>query len=913
MILHSLRAAHWRNILEPIEIGPFAEGLNVIHAPNGTGKSSLFEAMRCALFDAHIVTGKDIEAVRPWGRSLVPQATVEFSQTGVRYRIDKTFLDGASARLLRFEEGRFAPIADGRNADALLREILDATDAPGRGLSKQEHWGLAQVLWAPQGTLRLDSLSSSVSESLRAALGVQLTGEKGTRIEVLLEDEYLSFFTRGGKLRTGKDAAPILALELECAEVNRERQRLLEQKQSFEEAARAVEDARQRRAQARRDADSLAAPLAETRRLAESFQRLQSELQNKRQAEQTAKERCDSIGRTIELIASARREIARIKAQIERDEALLRDVAVELKTTAERADACRRRRDDARAGRDSLKQRTAEIEDAREFLSDTKARQILATRLDKLREIGTALAAVRHSRAQLVAPDDKTIREVRKHLAAREKAETKLQASLIRLTIRPLHDAVVTRKSPKETKTVSAGGDAMFAGSPEVSLDVDGFGRIIAAGPEMDVEALREEVAVAENKVAKLTQPYGTQDADRLQLLRDQAKDLDQKIAALDGQIEELAGDETPEDLQRQLAELDARILERTKRFPAWQTQPPALSGLQSAFDEQCKEIDTAVVQAEDAFEGARAGAQAVEKRHAETEAGLNNARLNFEAANRRLDDLTRDALSDTARQEARKEALMGWEVARTQAGECEAKLAEIGDDPGKSLEKLERQFQTHQVAEAAARDDENKAEGRLQTLAAEGAYSKLAACDERRADLEAGIRREKLRMDALRLLHDTVASCKAAAVAAVAAPVERAASRMLARVAGPRLGTLRLTAQFVPAGVQPESLTEAVGLENLSGGEEEQLFLVTRLALGEVLARDERQLVVLDDVLNATDTGRLARLLVLLEEASSRLQIVILTCHPERYRALEQAAFFDLVRAGKAAGDERSEQKTAK
>ncbi|HOC00539.1 MAG TPA: hypothetical protein PKM43_17545 [Verrucomicrobiota bacterium] len=897
MILHSLRAAHWRSILEPVEIGPFAEGLNVIHAPNGTGKSSLFEAMRCALFDAHIVTGKDIEAVRPWGRSLAPQATVEFSKTGVRYRIEKTFLDGASARLLRLEGGRFVPIADGRNADSMLREILDATDAPGRGLSKQEHWGLAQVLWAPQGTLKLDSLSSSVSESLRAALGVQLTGEKGTRLEVLLEDEYLSFFTKGGKLRTGKDAAPILAVELECAEVNRERQRLLEQKRSFEEAARAVEDARQRRAQARRDAEGLEEPLAQTRRLAESFQRLQSDLQIKRQAEQAAKERCDSIGRTIELIANARQEIARIKAQIERDEAVLRDVAVELKTAVERAEECRWRRDEARAGRDSLKQRTAEIEDAREFLSDTKARQILGTRLDKLRQLESAVATLRQSRARLVAPDDTTIREVRKHLAAREKAETKIEASLIRLTIRPQYDAIVTRKSPKETKTVRAGEDATFAGSPEVSLEVDGFGRIVASGPEMDVEALREEMAGAENKVAKLTQPYGTQDADRLQLLRDQAKDLDQKIATLDGQIEELVGDETPEDLQRQLAELDARILERTGRFPVWKNQPPALSGLQSAFDARSKEIETAAVQAEDAFEGARSGAQAVEKRHAETEVGLNNARLNLEAANRRLDDLTRDALSDTARREVRKEALMAWEVARTQAGECEAKLAEIGDDPGKSLEKLERQFETHQGAEAAARDDENKAEGRLQTLAAEGAYSKLAACDEKRADLEAGIRREKLRMDALRLLHDTVASCKAAAVAAVAAPVERAASRMLARVAGPRLGTLRLTGQFVPAGVQPESLAEAVGLENLSGGEEEQLFLVTRLALGDVLARDERQLVVLDDVLNATDTGRLARMLVLLEEASSRLQIVILTCHPERYRALEQATFFDLVR----------------
>ena len=453
MILHSLRVTHWRNLLNPTEVGPFADGLNVIHAPNGTGKSSLFEAMRRTLFDAHLVTGKEIEAVRPWGRSLAPQVMVDFSQAGVRYQIEKTFLDSANARLLRFEEAQFVPLADGRNADSKLREILSVTDAPGRGLSKQEHWGLAQVLWAPQGSLNLRSLSSSVSENLRTALGVQLTGEGGTGLEELL-------------------------------------------------------------------------------------------------------------------------------------------------------------------------------------------------------------------RSVLVAPDDKEIRDVRKHLAAREKAETTLQASLIRLTVRPLQATTATRKSPAETKAISAGEDARFTGSPEVSVSIEGFGSIHAAGPEMDVDDLRDEVTEANKKLAKLTQPYGTQNPDRLQLLRDQAKYLDQKIETLKGQIEELLGDETMEDLQGQVAELDARILERTGRFPAWKAQPPALSGLQSALEEQRKEIETAVVQAEDAFDQAQAGARAVEKRHTETEAGLKNARLNLEAANGRLIDFTRDGLSDDARQTARQERYRALERA---------------------------------------------------------------------------------------------------------------------------------------------------------------------------------------------------------------------------------------------------------
>jgi hypothetical protein len=91
----------------------------------------------------------------------------------------------------------------------------------------------------------------------------------------------------------------------------------------------------------------------------------------------------------------------------------------------------------------------------------------------------------------LVAPDDKTIRDVRKHLTAREQAEVKLQASLIRLTIRPEKATTVARKSPDETRHIAAGEETTFTGSPEVSIQVEGFGSIHAAGPEMDVDALR--------------------------------------------------------------------------------------------------------------------------------------------------------------------------------------------------------------------------------------------------------------------------------------------------------------------------------------------------------------------------------------------------------------------------------------
>lgn len=895
MILHRLTVANWRSLLTAVEVGPFSDRLNVIHAPNGTGKSSLFEALRRALFDAHHVSGEEIEAVRPWGRPLAPKVQVEFTQSGVRYRVEKTFLDGAAADLFRFEDGKFQPLANSRNADTKLREIIAAADSPGRGLSKHEHWGLSEVLWAPQGSLHLDSLSGNVTQNLRAALGVQLTGEGGSKLEELLEERYQTFFTKGGKPRTGKQAAPILALESELAATVAERQERLGQQQRFEETSRAVEDARQKRTQARREADALRESVGQTRQQAETYLLLQGELNQKQLTEQAARERFEAIGQSLGLIGKARQEIDLLQTAIQGGQTLVTELAAESKLSADAADAARGRRDAIRSQRPALDARAAEVEDARAFVDDRKAHQVLEARVGKLKQFDSDLTQQKAQRAALVAPDDKTIKEVRKCLAAHDVAEAALRASLIHLTVQPKKKTTIQRQSSDESQTVAAGDKATFSGSPEVRIEIEGFGTIHASGPEGDAETHQEALQEAGKKLAKLTQPYGTQDPDRLQLLRGQADAFDRKIEQLQEKITELLDDESADDLNGQLAELEARLQERLCRFPAWQKTPPLVGDLKSALEKELKAFVLAIETAEDDFDKAQAAAQAVEKRHGTAGGELKNARLNLEAAQGRLTDLTRDGQSDDARSQARSEALMAWDAAKAKAKECETRLGEIPGDPQKTLQKLERQLKGLEDAEATARDEEKQAEGRLQTLAAEGAYSKLVACDEQLADLQSRIRREKLRMEATRLLYDTVTTCKAAMVAAVAAPVERTATHMLGRIAGPRLGSVRLTESFVPAGVRPELAAEPVDLANLSGGEQEQLFLIIRLALGQVLAREERQLVVLDDVLNATDTGRLARVLTLLEECADRLQIVILTCHPERYRGLEAATFFDL------------------
>ncbi len=86
------------------------------------------------------------------------------------------------------------------------------------------------------------------------------------------------------------------------------------------------------------------------------------------------------------------------------------------------------------------------------------------------------------------------------------------------------------------------------------------------------------------------------------------------------------------------------------------------------------------------------------------------------------------------------------------------------------------------------------------------------------------------------------------------------------------------------------------VGARELSYGTEEQLAFVTRLALAELLIADsastdgshqppsgggKRQVLVMDDPLVNADPARLEVAWQILLEASVRLQLILLTCHP--------------------------------
>lgn len=73
--------------------------------------------------------------------------------------------------------------------------------------------------------------------------------------------------------------------------------------------------------------------------------------------------------------------------------------------------------------------------------------------------------------------------------------------------------------------------------------------------------------------------------------------------------------------------------------------------------------------------------------------------------------------------------------------------------------------------------------------------------------------------------------------------------------------------------------------LADLSYGAREQLGLISRLAYADLLREaDKPTLIILDDVLVHSDSHRLDRMKRILYDAAKRHQVLLFSCHPEKW-----------------------------
>ena len=896
MILRSIQVRNWRCFIDSVKVGPFSESLNVLYAPNGSGKSTLFEALCRGLLDGHRVTGREIEAIRPWGRSLAPTVTVEFDHESVAFRITKQFLDNAIAIVERKENGQFVRLAEGNAADEKARAIL-TNNPPGRGLARPENWGLAQVLWAPQGNLSIQNLSGDIISDIRSSLGVQVSGPGGGPIEKRIEEIYLTLFTPGGRLRSGKDAPNISRIKENLEADYERRTTALSQQQAFEETVRRVEDLRARRVQMRRDLEAINKTLNEARVKAETYKTMVSEGKQRQERLNASEAQYKELKYRIESIEAVRKEIKSTKEEISKlkDDIPLQDreIANREKTAAE----AKAKLEDARRGRQEVDKTQEITEEAKHFLDSKKILTELNNLVEKINKAQEILTFRKKDRSELVAPDQKTLRAIRNAAKERDEAQVRISAALTTLEVVPEKKGTITVIVGEKTGAIKLDPEAplRIEGSPEVVAELPGIARLRAWGPTVSIEKERQIQARAEINLKRLTEAFGTTDLDELEILAERAKDLDMKTSEAETQLNTLLAGSSLGEIEKDRSKVRSIVDKILLEHEDWKKKHPVLSTLEAKAQETKRVFIETVENAEAAWESAQSALTSVRTQKAKLDTKLEQAKTQLKSLELKLEDLTKDGKQDKERERELKQITLAWEAARVSKQEIEDKLSLFLDDPIATVDKLEKQINAASELATKALEEEKSAEGKLEQLAAQGTYSALVTVEEEIAQLQREIEEEQVHIDAIRLLYETLSQCRKVAFDSVVGPVELVATRTLQRIAGTKLGRLKFGESFEPAHVLPEISKDSVPIDSVSGGEREQIYLATRMALAEVIAKGERQLVVLDDVLTSTDAGRLARVMTILEEAAQDLQILILTCHPERYLGLEGAHFMDL------------------
>lgn len=898
MIVRTISVVSWRCYVDPVNIGPFQEGLNILYGPNATGKSTIFEALLRCLLDGHGVRGREIDSIRSWGRSLAPTVTVEFTNEGIDYRIMKQFLDGASSKLERKENGRFVALAQNNDADDMVRNIL-TRNAPGRGrgLARPENWGIAQVLWAPQGNLAFGKLSGDLLADIRTSLGAQVSGPSAGLVENRIEDIYLQIFTAGGKLKTGKEAPAIVNLREKLEEAKCKCNTALSEQQQFEEAGRRVEDLRARRNQAKYYAETITKTLQECRSQAESYRGLLSEKVQREEKRKAAEAQHTGVKERIEQIEAARGELKTANGLLHELEETTPLQVLEIQSREKEAADSKAVLEDARKERQAVDDAREIAEQARNFLENSGTLTDLKGAIQKITHAQEDLALLKKERSDLVAPDVKDLRAIRKVIKKRDECRVLIDASLITLEIVPKTESSLEVLSGESIGKVSLHPETptRIKGSPEVAAELSGVARLRAWGPTGSIEEHRKQHANAKRKLKSLTDFFNTDDLAELEALGEKAEALDKQLIEIEIHLQTFLSGRSFEEILQERSRVDTTRAKAFESHPNWRKNKPNSEALKIKAQESSRIFVEKMEEAETRWETAQFALTAATKRGAELGTHLEATRTQIKSTESRLAGFIIDSKSDEERETELKKIALAWEAAGAGLEKVENKLLAYGDDPVATVAKLEKQFEAADETASKALGDEKTEEGRLQNLSSRGTYSTLALAEEEITALETQIESEQLRVNMIRLIYDTVVKCRSEALSAVVGPVEVAATRILQRIAGERLGPLRFGNSFEPDHVTPGIFGSSVSIDNVSGGEKEQIHLATRLALAEVLAKEERQLVVLDDVLLATDAGRLARVMTILEESAQRLQIFILTCHPERYRGLEGANFMDL------------------
>ncbi|MBE2993772.1 AAA family ATPase [Sphingomonas sp. CFBP 13603] len=862
--LRRITANNFRKFRAPVKIDGLTDGLNIVVEPNETGKSTLLEAIRAAFFVPHRSSNQLTRSYQPFGENVAPEVEVSFDVTGVPWTVTKRFLKSPSMEL-RGPSGR----SQGDAAEEQLQALLGFEKDTSRN-GDVTAYGALGLLWVGQAEALAVSapgriVRDTIQSTLEAEVGTILGGAAYERVRERVDQQCAVFWTAKGSPGGEQKAA---------------RERLDQAQGIAREAASKVE--------------LLEKSFAEVEATRVRLKLLQREM-----ADTTDIERRADLVRSLEIARAAAQMLAQRKAEYEiasirvqtLDEVALRHATAvrvrdqaqvaldtakvrraerseELTAARHKANAARTTLVEARANRQQVKAALAEAEKHAAALRRRQAIRSARVRHETVIGLEQRLSIARATSATMISSEkigqlekgERSIAEARAKLAAGATTiELVGSAPDIRIDGNPVTtDRIVLTR---ETR-VSLGSSAELIIRPPASAgSVElGLTEAIARHDEVLTELGVESIAGARQR-------------------NDIARDAAGEVKTLSAQLDASAPADSELGLAAGVAALKLLVtgLLSEAEGESDNEAPPV-----QAFADAVDMAETVLARAEGAQESAATVLALIEEQERPLAAIEAGAASDFQNAANQLERIEKgQGFGNLAGD------LIG---AKEKAAETATILNEAERNASAhDAHSIERGIANIDARQAAASDvrrrletDIARLEGTIESEGGKGLAERAAVATEEAMAAKQALGRTTEEALTLKLLRDTLEEVRTETSRTYVGPVTARAKRHIERLLPG--ADLVFADDLGLAAICRDGATE--DCVNLSRGTQEQLAVLTRLAIAELLREEGRPVsLILDDPLVYADDARLDLMTEILTGAAQHTQIILLTCRERAFR----------------------------
>lgn len=885
MKLHRLTLTNYRGVLHR-DIEFPERGVVVVSGANEIGKSSMIEALDLLLTVKDRSSKKEVKAVKPTHADVGAEVSAEISTGPYRFIYRKRFHKKAETVLTELAPTRRQLTGD--EAHDRVLAILDET-------VDTALWQAQRVLQAsataPVDLSGCDALSRALDVAAGAADGAAqvadvLGGPAGDADPLLIdkiEREYLEYFTATGR-PTGVWAAATTRLRAADDAVAQ-----------CTAALREVEQAVTRHAVLTAELSGLAERVsaAEARRAA--AQQSAEAVRTLAAARDTAKLLAEAAGAAHTAAAAAVTERRRMRIDIdERSTAAAELVATAAESAQAHRLACEvveaaeadAERADVLAATAAQAVDTARAELAACVARDEAAR--LAARIAKLDTVTAELAGIERELASNPMTDT-LLKEIDAAARAVERATGRAELASAHVELVALGD--ITVRVGDTAVDLATDGDWVTAIAEPTVIEVPGVLRA-RVSPGADALQTHAELAAAHRVLAELLEKAGVADVAAAHALDERRRELRAARSAAQATVAALTDHETVTQLRARHAELTAggpvgsevvghmgdtdtaraALTDAVAAHTAAAEQATLRRNVVAAATAKCNDAAVAAGMLRQKLEGVQAELDAATQR-------LTVARM--AAADEQL-SLQAEVDAERAGRATAELARLEGELAAAQPDVVAAELRSATA----ALEVLlgEREAAATALAEISAA---------LKVYGSQGRRGALDAAEAEREHAHGEFLRVGRRARAAGLLRTVMLRHRESARLRYVEPFRAEIERLGRLVFGPDFEV------DIDTDLTIRSRTLAgttVGYESLSGGAKEQMGIVARLACASLVAKEDTVPVVIDDALGFTDPERLTKMAAVFDAVGGDGQVIVLTCSPDRYAAIDDAQLIELT-----------------